>query len=519
MSLQDDVFKEVVMDEDEEEEEEDKVVDPVEEDEEDEGDGEEEEEEEDEEAENDEADEEEDEEDVEMGEDAGGAAGDAGGAAKGLGAGDSDEKKTVIEKFHQQLLLKARLATGYTANPTTAIPHSCGINALCLPASSKWLFTGGEDGFIRKYDFFQSVDGNSQLTSAQRHNLVDSVSNAGVLLGYWANECPVKKSSLSLDAKIETYEPQLSPVYSLAVQAQSLWLLSGLNNGGVNLQNIRYNEGTIFNHFKYHKSTVSVLQLNHAEDKYLSGSWDQQINCVDLNTGKLAHSFDGSTGQITAIEYRPTDCAEFSYPVVKDDDLDSLFGDDDATTSVTNGAAGGSSAGSTSDTIFMSSSIDGAVSIWDDRMASAAIKLKVPVQTPPWCVNACWSIDGDSVFVGRRNSTVDEISIRKPFNSNNETVQSNILKFPQVSGAVTVVRPLPNGQHLLCASHDNIRIYDLKSDKKKTPFLIVPGHHGGVVSECLFDPTYRYMISASGNRGWQGNSTDLVFMYEMELMV
>jgi transcriptional activator SPT8 len=46
------------------------------------------------------------------------------------------------------------------------------------------------------------------------------------------------------------------------------------------------------------------------------------------------------------------------------------------------------------------------------------------------------------------------------------------------------------------------------------PFSIVAGHHGGVVSEMWVDPTCRFLISASGNRGWQGRAADFLFVYE-----
>jgi hypothetical protein len=39
----------------------------------------------------------------------------------------------------------------------------------------RWVFTGSEDGYIRKYDFFASMNGKTLLTQGQRHGQVDSV--------------------------------------------------------------------------------------------------------------------------------------------------------------------------------------------------------------------------------------------------------------------------------------------------------------------------------------------------------
>ena len=65
------------------------------------------------------------------------------------------------------------------------------------------------------------------MTVAQKHPFVDSVTRAGILLSYWENEEPAVKSSF-LHVPETTDDLKLSPVYSLAVQNQSLWLLSGL---------------------------------------------------------------------------------------------------------------------------------------------------------------------------------------------------------------------------------------------------------------------------------------------------
>ena len=65
-------------------------------------------------------------------------------------------------------------------------------------------------------------------------------------------------------------------------------------------------------------------------------------------------------------------------------------------------------------------------------------------------------------------------------------------KFPQGSGPVTSVKAMPNGRHLICASYDILRLYDLKepqSTRSTVPFLIVPGHRTGVISQLYFDPS------------------------------
>ncbi|KAH3676174.1 hypothetical protein WICMUC_002196 [Wickerhamomyces mucosus] len=438
-----------------------------------------------------------------------------------------NDNESKLSNFYNNLNIKSKLAESYNITPTALIPYSSQIYTLALSGDSKYLYTGGDDGYIRKYDFFASVDGVLQLTAAQKHSMIDSVTSGGVLSGYWENEIPVKKSEISSK---DHYDMQLSPVYSLAIENRSLWLLSGLSNGGINLQSIRHNEGQIIHHFKSHKDTVSTLALNQAQDRFVSGSWDKLINFYDLNSGHILRSFDGATGQVTSLEYRPVggldieQIVQHSRSNEEDDDMDSLFGDDEAQenkkeNAVKNDSTSTMIAGLDSN-IFHSSSIDGTINIWDSRMSQQALRIKPPKSTPPFSVSSSWSVDGDSIIIGRRNSTVEEISLKMPLNSSGETKASKILKFPSVSGAVTVVKPLPNGHHILCGSYDNIRIYDTRlynEAHKKTPFLIIPGHHGGVLSDVLFDPTYRYMVSASGNRGFQGTSTETCLVYDVEI--
>lgn len=69
------------------------------------------------------------------------------------------------------------------------------------------------------------------------------------------------------------------------------------------------------------------------------------------------------------------------------------------------------------------------------------------------------------------------------------------------------------------ASHDILRLYDLREqDGSRTsavPYLIIPGHRTGVVSQLYLDPTCSYMISTGGNRGWEGTNTEVLLGYEI----
>lgn len=99
--------------------------------------------------------------------------------------------------------------------------------------------------------------------------------------------------------------------------------------------------------------------------------------------------------------------------------------------------------GSGSDTTFLAASIDGTIRIWDRRQPNPVARI-TPRNVPPWCMNACWSPDGNYIYAGRRNGTVEEFSLHKGLREAERT-----FKFPQGSGPVTALKAMPNGRHLV----------------------------------------------------------------------
>lgn len=533
---------------------------------------------------------------------------------------------------------EALTAATYDIVPTIAAPQSTSINAICGTADSRWIFTGGSDGYIRQFNWVDSVNGKTQLTVAQRHPFVDSVVKAGVLMTYWENYDARRYDPTS---EKWTTVPSLSPVYSLACQNQALWMIAGTASGAIRLQTVRHDEGKEIHLFQKHTSAVSVLTLGSDERSLLSGSWDKTVVDWDLETGAARTVFAPSGGQISSIESRPLssvpvpfesgevirssttmasnnaadgldggrdgirspgkpDKAEAATPdslFGGDDGDDDLFGDsgnaglsngnafgfdesemnhtvEDAaapengggtdvevlsqapavqppgsppkvdtstpelptsngvpnTTQqpLTNGLphaddmeivkdtsqmdGGTASQPVTSDSTFMATSMDGSIRVWDRRQPLPVARI-TPHDTAPWCLSACWSPNGNNIYAGRRNNTVEEYDLRKGLKK-----PERIFRFPQGSGPVTSVKAMPNQRHLVCASYDILRLYDLKqsqSNRSTVPFLIVPGHRTGTVSHLYLSADCRYMMSTGGNRGWEGFPTEVLLGYEI----
>lgn len=90
--------------------------------------------------------------------------------------------------FRPTIRPEALTAPVYDIIPTIATPHSTSINSITATPDMRWVFSGGADGYIRKFNWVDTANGKLALTVAQRHPFVDSVTKAGVLLSYWENE-------------------------------------------------------------------------------------------------------------------------------------------------------------------------------------------------------------------------------------------------------------------------------------------------------------------------------------------
>ncbi|KAK2466865.1 hypothetical protein APHAL10511_001123 [Amanita phalloides] len=182
-----------------------------------------------------------------------------------------------------------------------------------------------------------------------------------------------------------------------------------------------------------------------------------------------------------------------------------------------------------SSNILMTAYIDGQVILWDRRVQTPGKgvgRLWISDKTPPWCLSACWSIDGNQLYAGRRNGTVDVWDVRQLGCSGtlNTPRILKTLRNPPSSGVVSCVVAFPDCRHIACAAVDNLRLWnvaenveqDSVSRAKGVQFKIIPGHHGGYVSQMIVDAGARFLVSASSNRGWHGESTRTVFVHDIK---
>ncbi|KAG0288639.1 Transcription factor spt8, partial [Dissophora globulifera] len=233
--------------------------------------------------------------------------------------------------------------------PLVLAVHPCNIYCMAATQCMRWVFTGSEDGYIRKYDFFASMNGKTLLTQGQRHGQVDSVTKAGILTSYWENEEQPNRSAQplfgedglpiampsdtapssstadmdidhpsssssgsnshnvikregSVDRSLTPFtssaplratspslegESKMSAVYSLDCHSEAVFALSGLESGSINLWTPRHEEGACHHVFRHHNAPVSAIKLTPDQEGFISGSWDHNILQWDLNHGGI----------------------------------------------------------------------------------------------------------------------------------------------------------------------------------------------------------------------------------------
>lgn len=90
--------------------------------------------------------------------------------------------QTIRKRDPPQLQARADTCSSYDIVPVLAAPHATSVNAITATMDMRWVFTGGSDGYIRKFDHFASMNGKVPLTVAQKHPFVDSVTKVDPLL-------------------------------------------------------------------------------------------------------------------------------------------------------------------------------------------------------------------------------------------------------------------------------------------------------------------------------------------------
>lgn len=182
-----------------------------------------------------------------------------------------------------------------------ALPHPAPIHSLASSACMTHLITGADDGYIRDYDIFPSLNGKNHLTAPQRHHagVVEGVLKA-VQIRYWWENPMIQKPESPED------DPSLSPVYALAMQSDALWALAGndvrtsirppilwsyssLQTGAINLFTVRHEPGRLCHTMQAGQNTITALALDHDEKAFFSAGGDgDAIVCTSSTSFQIS---------------------------------------------------------------------------------------------------------------------------------------------------------------------------------------------------------------------------------------
>ncbi|KAG6851026.1 hypothetical protein H0H93_004513 [Arthromyces matolae] len=197
----------------------------------------------------------------------------------------------------------------YTVEAICALPHPVPTHALASSLCMTHLLTGSDDGYIRDYDIFASVNSKIFLTAPQRHHsgVVEGIMKAGQLRYWWENPALPDPSKLgTISGMAESVElPASSPVYSLAMHSDALWTLAGTDSGHINLFTTRHDPGRVFCAMTGHRGPVSAMSISHDEKGFFSAGWDGEAIHWDLNNGQRVRTFTAHGAQLAAIAVRP----------------------------------------------------------------------------------------------------------------------------------------------------------------------------------------------------------------------
>jgi transcriptional activator SPT8 len=135
-------------------------------------------------------------------------------------------------------------------DPFIVIPQPGHVHSLAVTPCMSYLLTGSEDGHVRAYDFWASANGKNFLSTQQRAmaTLGEGVNKGGVVRGYWKNEVDVEEvvgdapeqstpagpalpwmqAAQATQIQKEVVKvKKMQPVYSMAIQSDALWVVSG----------------------------------------------------------------------------------------------------------------------------------------------------------------------------------------------------------------------------------------------------------------------------------------------------
>lgn len=393
----------------------------------------------------------------------------------------SDKSDVVtISDSRADLQIKIIPAQTYEITPMAFSWHGTSVNAVACSHTFKWVLSGTEDGWVRIWNTVATYRGAKSVPTHDRQHQPDNVSKAGVLLS--AFSVAAHERATSDGPFIPSQRTTPVAVTNLAVHSEALWVLAGIDNGSINLYTLRHDEGKCHHVFNGHEGRLFSMSLSADERNFVTGGSDKALRFWSLDTGKEAWIGNGHGFHVVSTQFQPPSC----------------------------------------NSTLLSTSHDGVSLIWDIRGSTEPMMKLMPTRAvKPWSKSSVWSRDGEKVYVSRKIAAFDEYDIRM----GGRLLRT--IQLPDKTGPVNTLLAMPNNKHIICASSDSLRLYNLQNknetgttigledDETKmdtgsptsegsslaVPYVIIPGRARSLISQMVIDPTGQFLITASGTKG------------------
>lgn len=176
------------------------------------------------------------------------------------------------------------------------------ITALAITRNGRFLFTGDEEGYIKKWN---TNKWNVVRTIKAHSKIINDIQiyNDTYLLSA-SSDNSVKLLDVGFKSQIREFSDHTKWVYSSDISKDRKCILTASADNTIKIWS--WNVGSCINTITYHNDWVNEARYNYNSDKIISISEDQTIKIIDAQNGNLIKSIPYKSG-IKKLDIHPND--------------------------------------------------------------------------------------------------------------------------------------------------------------------------------------------------------------------
>lgn len=365
--------------------------------------------------------------------------------------------------------------------PLAAIAAVSDVQCVAATENMRWLFAGGSEGVITKFDFYSTINGGKMHLA--RSKQCSFCAFDGVMLSSWqtidhssSTTAVTTTITNTSNAQGEKRRQAGKGIHSLYAQKEGVWCLSGSADGHLDLWSCRVDEGARVYRKQIHDGPVSGMQLPASEDVAFSIGFDGNIGCTDLNSGASSTTRTEHKGVLSTMHLAAT-------------------GGDTGLTVI-----GG---------------LDGSASIWNCSRSQQTKTLQLCNKaSSDLVVDVKWSsVDKNLVYIARRGGSCDEWDIRNVENPV-RVLHAGATVSPRSLHSICTVK-----DRIILAFSDEICAVTIGDNWRHPHWLYLSGHQGGSISQLCASTDGQFLVAAAGTRGLGGTCVmPQTLVYDISLL-